>query len=54
MAFVRLSESRGGTPTGVRVPLDARRAKARRLDLRLSAFCLPLLDERRSGLLFVW
>jgi hypothetical protein len=33
----------------VRAPLSARRAQARRLDLRLSAFCLPfLLREEKS------
>jgi hypothetical protein len=44
-----LGESRGGTPTGVRAPLSARRAQARRLVLRLSAFCLPsLMREEKS------
>jgi hypothetical protein len=39
-----LGENRSGTPEGVRVPLDARRAKVRRLEkLRLSAFCFLLL-----------
>jgi hypothetical protein len=33
----------------VRAPLSARRAQARRLDLRLSAFCLPFfLREEKS------
>jgi hypothetical protein len=33
----------------VRAPLSARRAQARRLDLRLSAFCLPFfLREDKS------
>src|SRR5580700_6459726 len=47
--IIPLGESRGGTPTGVRAPLSARRAQARRLDLRLSAFCLPsLMREEKS------
>jgi hypothetical protein len=58
VALVRLSKRRGGTPTGERVPTDARRApssvlrrKRRRMkvkgaevgDTRLPAFRLPSL-----------
>src|ERR1700721_2984013 len=46
--IIPLGESRGGTPTGVRAPLSARRAQARRLDLRLSAFCLPSFLKREE------
>jgi hypothetical protein len=49
VAFVRLCKSRGGTPTGVRAPLSARRAQARWLDLRLSAFCLPSLQREEKS-----
>src|SRR5580704_6964867 len=47
--IIPLGESRGGTPTGVRAPLSARRAQARRLDLRLSAFCLPFFSREEKS-----
>jgi hypothetical protein len=33
----------------VRAPLSARRVQARRLDLRLSAFCLPSLKREEKS-----
>src|ERR1700728_596660 len=47
--ILHLGESRGGTPTGVRAPLSARRAQARRLDLRLSACCLAFFSREEKS-----
>ena len=50
MALGRLSKSRGGTPTGERVPLDARRIRrCGSSNMRLSAFRLPRFLLRKQG-----
>ena len=50
MAFARCRKCRGGTPTGERVPLDARRIRRCGCwTTRLSAFCLPFTRKDGEG-----